>query len=731
MPTTKTPYRFGSARFTLYTDGCVRLEYDGNKTFHEGPSLLVGPKKAKAKRVEITTKGKLLTLTTPRLTLKFTDDGKCFHPGNLTIAHKNMQGDEQTWVPGKADRGNLASVSRSLDVWEWCGGPKRYEQEGLLSTDGAHFFFDEARAYWNDTYDWPESAQNRIAYDGYFFAYGDDYQTALKDFITVFGRIPMIPRWAFGFWYSRWYAYTDREFIALAKRYQRERMPIDVMIIDTDWRDGWGGYDWSKKYFPNPEKTLAELHEMGLHTSLNDHPGYDNYDHLPDSDSHLPALAERIGPLPHEGRWACDWSRKEAVEAWKSELLGPFFDQGMDFWWIDGWIKQAFKGLDSQLWANKVYFDLREEKTGDRGLVLSRWGGLGSHRYPVQFSGDTFSKWDTLKYQIEFTARSCGLGAVYWSHDIGGFHDKVISEEMFVRWVQFGAFSPVFRTHSAFGVREPWNISPKAKTLFRKYNRMRYALAPLFYTLAREAHDTGMPLTRPLYLHYPKDGGAMDKRHQYLLGRDLLVIPADDPIPEGADSLRKQAFWPPETWYELETGEIVYGNRDADIHLPLERIGLYVRSGAILPSQPVGNSLGTTTPSDIQLDWFPKSDATSSFELYEDDNHSQAYLNKACCRTRITGKATRTGWELTIAAPRGSYEGMPEQRRFTVQLCVPADQKHTAQVRVGKGVWKHVPCRTSTTCLAGELKTALSFKRVSAKTAGEKLQFRFIVTPSC
>jgi len=177
------------------------------------------------------------------------------------------------------------------------------------------------------------------------------------------------------------------------------------MIIDTDWRAGWGGYDWTEKTFPNPEQGLAKLRDMGLRTSLNDHPGYDNYDSIPESDSHLPDIAKQIGPLPHNGAWACDWSNKQAVECWKQVLLGPFFDQGMDFWWIDGWIKSPFGNLDSQLWANLQYYALAEEKTGKRGMILSRWGGIGSHRYPVQFSGDTPSDWDVLRHQIEFTAR--------------------------------------------------------------------------------------------------------------------------------------------------------------------------------------------------------------------------------------------------------------------------------------------------------------------------------------
>ncbi|MFH0878337.1 MAG: TIM-barrel domain-containing protein, partial [Lentisphaerota bacterium] len=503
MSVRKTPAIFGNACFTVYSAGCVRLEYSNGGNFSEGPSLLVGKKLAAGGLADVRIKGKQLFIKTEKFELTYTDNGQVFSPENLTIIHKNKEGHRMVWAPGKRDQGNLGTITRSLDQWKWCGGPNHYPQEGILSTDGGHLVQDEPRVYWNNKSDWAECRGHAVQYDGYFFAYGNDYKGALKDFVTVFGPIPMVPRWTFGFWYSRWFAFTDKEVLELAKRYRKEDIPIDVMIIDTDWRHGWGGYDWNPKFFPKPEKTLKQLHDMGLQTSLNDHPGYDNYDGLPANDSHIPAIRKKLGDLPHQGQWACDWSNKKAVETWKDVLLGPLFDQGMDFWWVDGWIKSPFGGLDSQLWANRQYYDLAEEKTGKRGMILSRWGGIGSHRYPVQFSGDTPSEWSMLQHQVEFTVRSGAVGAAYWSHDIGGFFCREkVDEELFVRWFQFGAMSPVFRTHSDHGIREPWNYSEKTKQLFRKQTRIRYALAPYFYNLAREAHEDGLPIIRPLYLEF-------------------------------------------------------------------------------------------------------------------------------------------------------------------------------------------------------------------------------------
>ena len=239
MAAKKTPVVLGNARFTVYGQGCVRMEYAHGGKFTNDPSILVGRKTARPGSAQVKRTGKKLVIKTEKFELHYQDTGKEFSGANLHIVHKEKEGREVIWTPGKKDAGNLGEVRRCLDQWKWCGGPKHYPIEGILSTDGGHYVPDEARVYWNKKENWPVDLKHQVHQDGYFFAYGDDYKGALKEFVKVFGKIPMVPRWTFGFWYSRWYAYTDKEFIELAKRYQKENIPLDVMIIDTDWRDGW------------------------------------------------------------------------------------------------------------------------------------------------------------------------------------------------------------------------------------------------------------------------------------------------------------------------------------------------------------------------------------------------------------------------------------------------------------------------------------------------------------
>ncbi len=727
MKTTATPVVSGNARFTVYRPGCVRLEYAWNGAFASGPSVLAGRRaEAKPIRAEVVRRGRTLTIRTARFELTYTDDGKVFSADNLRIAHRDAQDRPAVWTPGQRDAGNLGEVTRSLDQWKWCGGPRRYPVEGILSTDGGHCVVDEPRVYWNAEHDWPECRGHAVAFDGTFFAYGRDYASALSDFVRVFGRIPMIPRWALGFWYSRWYAYRDREVLALAKRYRREGIPLDVMVIDTDWRHGWGGYDWNPKCFPRPRAALKALRNLGLRVALNDHPGYDNYDGLPAADSHLPAVARRLGPLPHQGQWACDWSNREAVRAWKDILLGPLFGDGMDFWWVDGWLKPPFVNLDSQLWANEQYYELAEEKRGRRGLILSRWGGVGSHRYPVQFSGDTPSEWAMLAQQIEFTVRSAGLGAAYWSHDIGGFFGREVDEELFIRWAQFGAMGPIFRTHSDHGVREPWKVGPRARRLFRKQARIRAALAPYLYTLVREAHDAGLPPARPLFLRYnDNDGGALREVREYTLGDELLVIPADGPADPKTGRYVRRAYFPNGVWHEIETGETVAGMRDADLAIPLDRIPTYARRGAIVPAQPVGPTVGARASPELHLHIFPDPTAPSRFTLYEDDGDSLDYRQGRGAWTDIRAFARGRTLTVRIGASRGSYAGQPRRRRWVALVRMePGDGIAAAEIRTGAGPWRAARAVETRRILAGELLSGHRFARVAADAGRAAVEIR-------
>ena len=683
-----TPVLFGNAKFTVYAPGAVRLEFNRHKAFPATPSILCGPRLPKPIKADVAIKGKTITVTTPVLTLSYTDDGKEFNRDNLSIRHP-FERQRGTWRPGDADA-PLVELVRSLDIWPNWERFGREEHAGLLDKNGRRLIVDDAQVYRTRDGNWVEATpKDRRGQDWWFFGYGWDYAAALREFTHVFGQIPLVPRWVFGYWYSRWFEYTADDILAIARKYRAARLPMDVMVIDTEWREeGWNGYNWHPTLFRNHARMMKELKAMGLIVPFNDHPGYDNSDSLPSTDKALPAYRRRMGEAPWQGTWACNWSSRASTEAWKNLALAAPFKDGMDFWWVDGWATTCFPRVKPQLWINEHYFDVAEKATGKRGLVLSRWGGWGSHRYPVQFSGDTCSTWDTLRHQIAFTADSCGAGAVYWSHDIGGFHDKVIADDLYIRWIQFGAFSPVFRTHSAFGTREPFEYSKTAQKVFRAVVAQRYAMAPYYYNAAREAHDTGMPVCRPMYVQYPNLRATYANRLQYLVGRDVLVVPAFTP---GARPTRQ--WWVPDgTWVRPETGDVMRGHGMRSLAIPLGQIPVFYRLGSIIPHELPALCTRQQKRDTLWLDVYPSPDVDAVLDLYEDDNETRAFEDGMWCRTKVTCKVQPDGIVVSIGAPRGKFAPQVVKRTMVVNIWL-GDAEGVNQVLIDgtpapKKAWK-------------------------------------------
>ena len=314
-------------------------------------------------------------------------------------------------------------------------------------------------------------------------------------------------------------------------------------------------------------------------------------------------------------------------ELYFMSLHHPLEEQGVDFWWID-WQqgeKTEIEGLDPLIWLNHLHFaDIaRHDK---RPLIFSRWGGLGNHRYPIGFSGDTFGGWATLAALPRFTATSANVGFGWWSHDIGG-HFGQVSGELLTRWIQFGVLSPCLRLHAAknpLWERQPWAFR-EALDAIRQAFELRYRLAPYLYTMARHTHEWGIALCRPMYYAYPEHESAYHAHGQYQLGDDLVAAPITEPADPLTGMATKDVWIPPGTWYRFDNGKEFVGPRWTRLSCDLETILLFARAGAVVPLARPALHLA-----DVAKDWldilvFPGSDG--SFRLYEDDGVSLDYLH--------------------------------------------------------------------------------------------------------
>ena len=342
------------------------------------------------------------------------------------------------------------------------------------------------------------------------------------------------------------------------------------------------------------------------------------------------------------------------------DLHAPLIRQGVDFWWVDGGGGAAqMPGLDPQLWTNEVFYDATQRQTGKRGFILSRYGGWGSERYPGFFTGDTYSEWRVLAYEVAFTARGGNVLVPYISNDIGGFHGARIPFELYARWIEFGTFSPILRMHSAHenpldgNTRMPWLYGPKGIALMRKYFALRMRLMPYLYTYTWQAHVRSLPLLRPLYLAWPDLDQAYRHFHEYLFGAQMLVAPVLE-----ADGERS-VYLPPGSWMDYFSGRRYRGNSTFTAHYAADATPLFVREGAIIPEQ--------EAPRDV-LTVNVYGDGNNRFDLYEDDGVSLDYEHGSYAVTPMTYRTSGVSHQLVIGPTTGSFAGQRQARAYGLRI---------------------------------------------------------------
>ena len=692
-----------NARFTVLTSQLIRMEWAADGKFEDHASFvflnrrLPVPKFSQA----VSEGGHRLTIKTSELTLTYSpgDDGR-FTPEDLTI-ELPVEGKLVVWHPGLDDPQNLQGTTRTLDG---ALGDKTKEpiEPGLVSRSGWAVVDDSSRPLF-DSADfsfkegqkspWPWVIERPAGerQDWYFFGYGHDYRKALGDYVRVAGRIPLPPRFAFGAWWSRYWAYSDQEIEEIIRGFRENDTPLDVFVIDMDWHInseqlkaagqvdqsnhalGWSGYTWNKLLFPDPDQFLAKLHADGLKTSLNLHPasGVQPWEQA------YPAMAKAMGIDPATKKYVpFDITDKKYATNYMNLLHHPLEKQGIDFWWLD-WQQEPttrMPGVTPTWWLNYVHFT-DQQREGKRPLLFHRWGGLGNHRYQIGFSGDTISVWPSLAFQPWFTATAANVGYAYWSHDIGGHMPGAVEPELYTRWVQFGAFSPILRTHTTknpASERRIWAYPEPFASVLRSTFQLRYALQPYIYTEARRTYDTGVAFFHPLYYDWPEAPEAYTSKDEYLFGDQMLVAPVVAPADKTTE-LATQKVWLPEgDWFEWPTGKFLKGPVTMDRSFSIEQTPVYVKAGAIVPMQPPMKYTGEKPVDSLTVNIWPVEPGTSSsYSVYEDSGVSVEYQNGVYARTPIKASQTGDSLRVEIGPVEGSYPGMMKSRRY--QLRLPAD----------------------------------------------------------
>ena len=360
-------------------------------------------------------------------------------------------------------------------------------------------------------------------------------------------------------------------------------------------------------------------------------------------------------------------AEKHQAEVFMNILHKPLIEQGVSFWWVDGGSGSCeMDGLNSQMWTNRVFYDFTRQETGNRSFIFSRYGGWGSHRYPSLFTGDTYAQWDVLAFEVPYTVQGGNILMPYITHDIGGFIGSKISLDLYVRWLQFGVFSPLLRLHSAHenpregNARMPWTYGAEGVRIARDLFCLRYRLVPYIYTMTRRVHDDALPLIRPLYIVHPDLEEAYHHPDEYYFGDAMLVAPIVD------SSGVRNVYLPPGRWVDYFAGARYQGDRTIQVKCSLETLPLFVRSGSIIPQQPDMDYTDQEPMDSLIVDVYAP--GNSSFSLYEDDGVSLDYERGKSAVTPLSCAATASTYQLTIGPTKGEYSGQPMSRSYLLKM---------------------------------------------------------------
>ena len=703
-------------RIGLITESLIRLEWSDSGEFEDRATLMAVDRAfPPSGAVDYTTgeRDGMLVVETPALRLTY--DRKPFSKEGLTIVVKGVPDSQfNTWHYGDDPKGNLGGTARTLDEAD---GAIPLGQ-GVISRDGWAVLDDSASNVFVTADADGNLPDGVVAYGGigvaprdhretdiYFFGYGRRYREAVHDFQKLSGPAPLLPRFALGNWWSRYYRYSQDEYLDLMDRFKAEGIPFTTSVIDMDWHlvddvdprfgSGWTGYTWNRKLFPDHRAFLEGLHDRGLKTTLNVHPR-----------DGIRAFEE-----PYAKAAATVGVDAEAQEPVEFDLTNPrfvraYFDmhhdletEGVDFWWLDwqqgGVTRQP--GLDP-LWVLNHLHYLDSGRDGRWPLTFSRFAGPGSQRYPVGFSGDTVVTWKSLKFQPYFTATASNIGYGWWSHDIGGHMFGYRDEELEARWYQLGVFSPINRLHSTcspFSGKEPWNFHEPVRSAMVDVLRLRQALMPYLYTMNWRAALDGDPIVEPMYWANPNLGESYEVPDEFRFGTELVVAPVVDPMDKASMRGKADMWLPQGEWFDFFDGRRYVSADPAGRRMQswrtIDRIPVFAKAGGIVPMQSDPLSDMTVNPRALDVVVFPGADG--SVAMREDSGEFREVCADAAAAQEAATAVTAMTWQwddgrspqFVIEAPTGNTSVVPERRDWT--LVFRGVARSAMQVIVGGEAW--------------------------------------------
>jgi len=704
----------GTMRLQVCTPTIVRLVYSPTASFAASinPAVIKTDWPAAAWSQQLT--AKQITIVTAAVTvavdretgaLTYSDtDGKVLlHDDSKTMTPVVVNG-EQTYRAEDymtlAGYGSTEAIyglgQHQAGVWNYRGESVDLSQDNtsiavplMVSSAGYGLFWNNtSRSRFNNRFEHALYVSSEVADSiDYYFLYGPELDSVIAGYRELTGTAPMLGKWAYGFWQCKNRYKSQDELLGVARKYRELKIPIDNIVQDWFWWNRKGEHVFNQNY-PDPKGMIDQLHAEHFHLMISVwpffEPGSTAYETMGKNGWFIDKTVVAKPPYHKAEMAVYDASNPEARKYYWQLMNDGLFKIGVDAWWLDT-TEPETEGREENIQLNHklaigsgnryvnlfplmtttaVYEGQRAVTDQKRVFILSRSAFAGSQRNAMAaWSGDINSDWITFQRQIPAGLNFELSGLPYWTTDIGGFvsgnPDDPAYRELFVRWFEFGTFSPIFRVHGTRSndQNELWSYGADAQKILTSYDRLRYRLMPYIYSMAWMVTNASYTPMRALAMDFRSDPRALNVGDQFMFGPALLVSPVTEP---GADTWRM--YLPKATWYDFWTGRGRSGGAMIDASAPLDRIPLFVRAGSIIPMGPELQYAAEKPADPIELRVYRGTDGT--FTLYEDENDGYDYEKGVYATIPI--RWNEDAQTLTIGERKGKFPGMLENRTFRV-----------------------------------------------------------------
>ncbi len=697
-------------RFTILSERLIRIEYREDGNFLDAPTQLVVNRNFDKPKFEVKNEKNRLIIMTSYFNLFYSKEKKINNNNNLYVDVLNAN---KTWYYKHVEAKNYDAPIIIEDG-------KIKNIKSLYSLDGFVSIDDSNGKIVNE--DGTIKENDHLGFDIYLFVYLNDFDLCLKDYYNLTGYPALIPRFALGNWWSKNVEYNDFSLKELVDNFIQHEIPISIILLDKGWHLKafknkeylQTGFTFNKDLFKAPYDMISYLHNKGIRLGLNINPTegfYDIDEYYDQALKYLPA--DENGVIPYnvlDPKW---------LDVYLKIYIHPLDALGIDFYWLDCY---NAKEIDKDYLLKHYQFYDMERNYKRRPMIFSYSAGLAQHRYPILYAGKTVVSWDSLKQIPKYNANATNIGVSWWSHDLGGYFKGVEDNELYIRYVQLGTFSPIFKFGADSGKyykREPWRWSVKTFGITKDYLELRHKLIPYIYSEAYKYTKDGIPLIKPIYYVAPEMYDDLLYSDEYYFGSQFFICPITKKKDYVMNRVVHRFYMPEGIWYDFFTGKKYPGNNNYVAFYKDQNYPVFAKAGSIITLGYNDNINDTTPPKNMEIHFFPG--ISNSYLLYEDDGLSSLYKKGFYLLTKIEYNYMPNNYTVIIRAIEGKSGIVPKHRNY--KLIFRNVKKATSVIVYENNEEKECKTYVSGPNFIVEIENVNSINQLTVNCKGKNIEF--------